>query len=877
MKKILAAVLLALAFPTAAQVPQDPAPPAFRLGDAATPRGYELTLAIDPREERFNGSVRIDFRLARAMPVLWMNAEKLDIAEATFTRAGEPHAARVITAKEDFVGFAIEGGFAAGEYVAHIRYTAPIESVATRGLFRQREGGEWYAVTQFEATFARRAIPSFDEPQWKTPWRVTIDAPSVDRVVSNTPEESVASAPGRAGWQRHVFAKTHPLPTYLVAFAVGPFDVVDGGKSPGSATPMRYFAPKGRAAEARFARDASPKVLGLLEGYFGIPYPFEKLDAVPIPATVGFGAMENVGMITYTSELMLARPSRESLAFKRGYASVAAHEMAHQWFGDLVTLAWWDDTWLNEGFASWMGRKTMRAYDPEGAASWRFAESRRRAIRSDRLMSARRVANPVTTRNDIFNAFDGITYSKGSEVLSMFETWLGPDSFRDGVRHYLKDHAYANATSADFFRALGAVSGRGDVAVAAFRSFIEQPGLPLLDGSMSCEGGKAAISVRPQRLIPKGTQGPSAQWTIPACFTYAVGDRVAKQCAEVSGERTIALEHASRCPDWVAGNAEGAGHYVTRWDRAAADKLVAHAASLPEREAVALAANAELLMTSGLIAPGEALQLADALLGHASLGVKHAAVHILEAALDADLADAERETWRKAIEKRVFPLADQIGWSPRADESLDAEDLRGFLMPFAASQPGGERFRDGARKLGLAWLEKPDSVPGSIATTALHTTARFADATLYQRLEDALAKTSDRRDRVDLLGALSAVGQPALRERAYALALAQRGGADPMSGRDLLTFLEKGVEDRYSRTYAFAFVRSHWDAIAAKLPPESESRLMKEMDGLCTAADRDAFKAFFGPKAPQFEGGPRAYRQASEAMDICVASLKRGA
>jgi alanyl aminopeptidase len=877
MKKTLAAVLLALSLPTVGQVSQDPAPPTFRLGDAATPRAYDLTLAIDPREDHFTGTARIDFHLGRAMPVLWLNAEKLEIAQATFTRGGEQRAARVIAAKEDFVGFALEGGFEPGDYVAEIRYTAPIEDVATRGLFRQQEGGEWYAVSQFEATYARRAFPSFDEPQWKTPWRVTIDAPSSDRVISNTPEETVGSAPGRSGWQRHVFARTRPLPSYLVAFAVGPFDVVDGGKSAGSGTPMRYFAPKGRAAEARFARDASPRVLGLLESYFGIPYPFEKLDAVPIPATVGFGAMENVGMITYTSELMLARPSRESLAFKRGYASVAAHEMAHQWFGDLVTLAWWDDTWLNEGFASWMGRKTMRAYDPEGGASWRFAEGRRRAIRSDRLMSARRVANPVVGKNDIYNAFDGITYSKGAEVLSMFETWLGPDSFRDGVRQYLKDHAYANATSADFFRALGAASGRGEVAVAAFRSFIEQPGLPLLDGSLSCEAGKASISVRPQRLVPKGTQGPAAQWTIPACFTYAVGDRVAKQCAEVAGARTITLEQATQCPDWVTGNAEGAGHYATRWERGAAQKLIAHAASLPEREAVAVAANAELLMTSGLIAPAEALQLADALFGHASLAVKQAAVHILVAAQDADLSSADHAVWRAAIEKRMFPLADQVGWTPRENESLDAEDLRTFMMPFAASQAGGERFRASVRKLGVTWLEKPDSVPGSIATAALRTTGRFADAALYQRLEDALAKTSDRRDRVDLLGALSAVQEPTLRDRAYGLTLAQRGGADAMSGRDVMTFLEKGLDDWYNRAYAFAFLRSHWDAIAAKLPPESEWRLMREMDGLCTAADRDAFKAFFRPRAPHFEGGPRAYQQAAEAMDICVASLKHGA
>ena len=875
MTKIRFAVLAAL-FLSTPILAADPQPPAFRLGDAATPRAYALHVQVDPRQERFNGEVRITLHVNREVPALWLNAEELDIDSAIFTSGGREAKARVLAAKHDFVGFAIDGGFRPGDYEATIRYRAPIEPLDTRGLFRQREGDEWYAVTQFEAISARRAFPCFDEPQWKTPWRVTIDAPAADGAFANTPEESVSDVPGRNGWKRHVFATSKPLTTYLVAFAVGPFDVVAGEPGGAKPTPLRYLAPKGRAADARFARESTPQLLAELERYFGIPYPFEKLDSVPIPATVGFGAMENVGLITYSSELLLARKSRETLAFQRGYASVGAHEMAHQWFGDLVTLAWWDDTWLNEAFASWMARKTVAAWKPEWEGGWRSGESRRRAITSDRLMSARRVANPVNGKNDIYNAFDGITYSKGATVLSMFESWLGPEKFRTGVHNYLQAHAYGSGSANDFFRAIGDASGRGDAAIAAFRSFIDQPGLPLVESKLACEGGRATLEVAPHRLIPKGASGPDIRWTLPACFTYGVGGKVVRQCAEVSGKQSVALAEAASCPDWITGNADGAGHWVPRWDAASQDKLLAHAARLPEREAVALGTNVELLVKSGLLPMRDALRTADALFTHASLGAQHAAFHIVEAAQEADLRGDDAALFKRVVSERVLPLAGRLGWTPKDGETIEVQELRGVLLAFAAEQEGADRLRAEARELGLKWVADPNAVDGSIASSVLRTTARFADRATWKQLTAALAKTRDRRDRVDLLGALGAVRDPKLRDETLALLVAKGDGGDAMSGRDVLSFLEKAFDDRVNRGATFDFLRAHWNVLDKKLPHEIEGRLMKEMSDLCTARDRDAFKAFWKPKADAIMGGPRAYAQSLESIEICVASLRGG-
>src|SRR6267143_4647140 len=388
------AVLLAATLAHAQDATREP--PAFRLGDTATPLEYALELAIDPRTAEFSGEVRIAMRINRYTNVLWLNASGLTIESVRFEQDRKTLPVAVVPGGEDFVGLAARGPhFAPGIALVTIRYRAAYETVGSQGLFRQVDRGDAYVLSQFEPLYARRAFPCFDEPGWKTPWRLTIDAPAADVAVSNTPEARAGAVPGRAGWTRHEFAQTKPLPSYLVALAVGAFEVVEGGTAGAKQTKLRYLTQKGRAEEARYAKEVTPRLLELLEEYFGMPYPFEKLDAVSIPQTSNFGAMENVGMITYASSIILATARDETVPFKRRYAAIAAHELAHMWFGNLVTLAWWDDTWLNEAFASWMGQKTLIRLNPEWDAGWSAGRARRSALDVDRLASARRVRNPV--------------------------------------------------------------------------------------------------------------------------------------------------------------------------------------------------------------------------------------------------------------------------------------------------------------------------------------------------------------------------------------------------------------------------------------------------------------------------------------------------
>jgi len=861
------AATLVAAMAAHAQENAKPQPPAFRLGDAATPLEYGATLAIDPKATQFSGEVRITMRINRYTPVLWVNATGLTIDSASFEQENRSLPVSVVPGGDDFVGFAARGPhFSPGIATARIRYHGSYER-ATRGLFRQEERGDAYVLSQFESIHARRAFPCFDEPGWKTPWRLVIDAPASEVVVSNTPQVRTAATPGRQGWTRHEFGITKPLPTYLVALAVGPFDVVDGGTAGAKKTKLRYLALKGRGAETRWAKELTPRLLEILEEYFGVPYPFDKLDTVSIPQSSGFGAMENVGLITYSSSLLLATPREETTQFRRRYAAVAAHELAHMWFGNLVTLAWWDDTWLNEAFASWMGDKVIERYQPEWARGWSVRYGRSYALELDRLPSARRIRNPVLDKNDLSGAFDSITYQKGAAVLSMFESWFSPDTFRQGVRIFLKRHALANATSEDFIRALGEASGRGAEALAVFRGFIEQPGVPLIDIALDCAGEPAALALEQQRLRPSGVAAAELAWTTPLCVRHGTWT----QCADIGNGKSFLPLAPPACPSVLVANAGGRNYYVARYARALGERLRSQPESLSPNEMVGALIDVRVLAESGLAPLSELLAWADTGLAHTSPVARLEAIELLQKQRDAWLSPADATAKREIIARRVRPLAAATTWSEVSAETEDERELRPRLMSFAAEMDDEGELRARARELATAWLANHDAVPATLTPAVLDTAARFADADTYARLEKAALATTDRRERRQVFAALGKVREPKLRSRMLQLSL-----NDDASGYDAAEVLEAALSDDTNRRAAFDFLRANYDAITAKLPQSALASpmvwLMEPLGDLCTRDERTLFVDFFKERVASLFGGPRAYQQALERIGICVAA-----
>ncbi|HZI02699.1 MAG TPA: M1 family metallopeptidase, partial [Archangium sp.] len=486
--------------PPPAPAPETPRPPTFRLGPQVKPTGYTVELTVDPEKEGFDGVVEIALALSESTRQIWLHGKGLTVKEATLTAGGQPRPARAVTEGDTFIGFLLENPVGPGTATLRVAYQGLALAKETVGLFRQKDGDNWYALTQFQPDDARRAVPCFDEPGFKVPWQLTLRVPGGQRAFANAPVESEQTGPD--GWKTVRFRTTPPLPSEVVAFAVGPFETVDAAPAGQKGTPVRIVVPKGRTAEAAYAAQATPPLLGLLEDYFGIPYPYEKLDVLAIPRPVLFGAMENPGLVTFQMPLLLARPEHDTLSRQRRFALVQAHELAHQWFGNLVTLAWWDDTWLNESFADWLALKVTGQWQPAWNMDAERVRDRANAMTADRLVTTRRIQQPVESEGDILTAFDGaITYDKGNAVLAMFESWVGPERFRDGVRAHMRQHAHANATAADFFQALSEASGTD--MTAPLSTFLHQPGVPLVTLALQCAAGAPPkLTLAQRRFLP---------------------------------------------------------------------------------------------------------------------------------------------------------------------------------------------------------------------------------------------------------------------------------------------------------------------------------------------------------------------------------------
>ena len=598
MKYLWAGFLLAVGSGLAA-----PQPPALRLPDVAKPIHYAVDLRIEPGKDTFSGRVDIEIAFLKSARLLWLNAVDLKIQSAELDWRGSKVQVHVTPGSDQFVGFEFPREIS-GNGVLHVAYTGAISRTSSAGVFQLKDGVNWYVYTQFEPTDARRAFPCFDEPSYKVPWRVTMHVNQRDMALSNTAIESEKDESG--GMKTVRFGETKPLPSYLVAFAAGPFEAVSAGKV--GTTPLRVITPKGRADEAKYAAEVIPQLLQRLEEYFGTRFPFEKLDSIAMP--ISDFAMENAGLITYGQSLLLSKPGSDTILRQREFAETAAHEMAHQWFGDLVTTAWWNDIWLNEAFATWMETKITGEWKPEWNEDVSRVEQSQGAMQLDSLISARKIRQPIESDNDIANAFDGITYQKGAAVINMFENWIGDQRFRDGVRIYMKRHAGGNATTAEFLAAIGEAAGKN--IAPAFDSFLDQAGVPLVTVGLDCSHGKAKVELSQKRSLPIGSPGTASQmWRIPVCLTYESGGQAVGQCELMTDPRTeVELKRAKGCPAWVLPNGGENGYYRVHY----ADDLLAKAmanggAHLTLAERAGELGNAGALVATGDVSPATALGL----------------------------------------------------------------------------------------------------------------------------------------------------------------------------------------------------------------------------------------------------------------------------
>lgn len=620
--------------------------PAGRLPATARPVTYRVWLDLDPRETHFTGYVEIDVELTGAATGIWMHGDGLDVTLITATAGGEPVEAtwtEVLDTGVVWVGFPKR--LTGRRVTLAIDYSAPFDT-SLAGLFRVESQGRWYALAKSESIQARRFLPSFDEPGMKAVFELAYTVPEGMHAIANTPEVSREII--QPGYETITFAPTRPLSTFLLSAAVGEFDRIERPPLPANAVrrfevPLTGYTRAGKADELAFALDITPEMMRVFEEMLGQPYPYEKLDIIAAPQWPS-GATELAAAITYREGRILRGPNAGPAQI-RALKQIHAHEIAHMWFGNLVTPPWWDDLWLKEAFATWSEAAVLAIMEPDQNHDLAAIVHGLSAMALDSLNGVRAVAEPVDRNEDIRNAYDAITYAKGQSIIRMIDAYFGPEVLRPALGRYIARYADRKADSARFYEAISRASGQPEIG-EVFRSFVTQPGVPVVTASLSCGAGKPKLALSQTRYRPIGSQIPQGgSWSVPVCVAWQDGAISGETCTLLrEPRRTLEIDGAI-CPEMILPNAGGSGYY--RFDLAAEGWQALSAAldNLSSAEALVTLDSAQAAFRAGTLEASDFLALLDAGIEHPSANVMMAALRAWEALishLGAEQADAAR-------------------------------------------------------------------------------------------------------------------------------------------------------------------------------------------------------------------------------------------
>ena len=867
------------AAPAATNAVSATVPPMTRLPDWAVPEAYDLALKSDPKQADYSGSVTIAVDLKKASNYLWLHGKDLKVSSVTVTDAhGKTHAGKydgAVTKDAEQAGVArVDFGttLQPQKIKLTLAFTAPYNGTL-QGYYKVVFAGNAYLQTQMEPISARLAFPCFDEPGFKAPLTLALTIPDVDHAAANAPETS--NKPAGAGWKTITFAQTKPLPTYLYAWLVGPWDIVTGPTIPpdqwrSTPVPVRGIATKGNGAKMQRALAMVPGIIEHEEAYYGFGYPFGKLDLAALP-DFSAGAMENAGLVTFRDWLLLLDKGSAPGAVRSSF-NVIAHELAHQWTGDTVTLDWWNDIWLNESFATWMQQKVEGEIHPDWHAHLNRIEGGQEAMQNDSLASARMIRQPITGNGDIETAFDGITYQKGAAVLGMFENFVSPAVFQKGMRAYIKAHAFGNANADDLVDAIAAAAGKGEAFRKAFKSFLNQNGVPLVATKLDCKPkGAATLELTQSRYLPLGSTGdPSRLWGIPVCVRFPNG----VQCQMLDTKTASMQVGGGQCPAWYMPNANGNGYYryeMTKADRAALTKVIAQRS---DGEQLAFADSVDAAFRRGDMDVGEVLAAMRELAPSKVRQIALAPVDTVEWIYDHEAqTDAQKAAIRDAVAKAYLPRLEALGYQRRAGESADDVLLRSSLASTLGLEFKVPAVRTELLKQGNAAL-KPgkDGLPDLIAAnpdllrTALSAAVEENGKPAVDELITAIPKTTDPVRRNAMLGALShAQGAEANVVRDFALtpqvkvgemAMILRGGRDTVAQRDGL----------------WNWFTAHEKQVVARTGVFSGGYLPRLAGGGgCSDAGATRVEDYFKPRLGQVPGLKRGLAQTHESIVLCSA------
>lgn len=817
----------------------------------AKPSSQQVSLTLDPAQDTFSGQTEIALEVLK--PTKYIELNGVDYATQMAQLLGKENCdlnAQML--KTGKVKLACEHQIQPGKYTLKIDFTAPYNRKSV-GLYKTIDQGTPYLFTQFEMSDARRAFPVFDEPSYKIPFQLTITAPSSQKVYANTPELKTTI---NGDMTTHFFDKTPPIPSYLVAMAVGPFEEREVKGMP---IPGRIITPQGKIHLAEYAEQNMPRVLAALEEYFGSPYVYKKLDSVAVPE-FPFGAMENSGLVTYREDILLVDLATATRSKKQRNVSIIAHELAHQWYGNLVTMKWWNDLWLNEAFASWMAAKITAQLNPEFESHLDLPQNRVMAL--DARLSTKPIRKPIKTEADIMDGL-GLAYSKGSAVLSMVENWIGEDAFQKGIQAYLKKFSYKNAEAADLWQALGDASNK-DVA-GVLKSFIEQSSFPLIKVSQQ---GKT-ITINQSRFTNAGVDAPEQLWNVPVAIKYGAGDKVRTANVLLNQEtQKIELDFT---PEWIYPDQGALGYY--RWvldDKQFAALIDNAAEQLSVRERLALLSAADALLDAGVISAAHLMQTLETFVSDKHPRVASTALGYLASQKRTFEDESNKELWPAFIRKSITPAAKQYGLTAKVNEDAAIAQLRSQVVSRLGFDGEDQSVINTAKAQAQVYLNNPEKVDPYLASTYLNLAAFHGDKNLLDAYIKTFKTTKDPQVRTKMLAAMSYFGNPELQTMVLNYSL-----TDDVTASDMRTIMS-GQKYTSARDALFIeWIYANYDKVVANLPPFFVPNLPYFTTSGCDASSLKKTNTFFNDKIADVPGYARTLSKLSESVDNCIALKER--
>src|SRR5712691_10522920 len=752
-------VLFALLTTMDAENPYEFANTPGKLPKQVVPLEYSIRIIPDVAKFTFAGSETVKIKATAPIRELVLNSLELDIAKASIDGIQLSPDTIKLDPNNELLTIALPNELKVGQHSLALEFSGKITPKG-RGLYympyqEEGTGAKKIALgTQFEATDARSFFPCWDEPSFRARFQLTAVVPENWLAVSNMPIESER----KIDIGKEVrFQATPSISSYLNVFVSGELDLIE---TKAAGTQIRVIATKGKAEWGRYALESTAQILQYYNDYFGVPYPLPKLDQIAIPGGFG-GAMENWGGITYYESALLFDPKKSSAATRQRIYEVLAHETAHQWFGDLVTMAWWYNLWLNEGFASWMGSKCTAHFNPEWEV-WlakniqrdparRTGIAKEVAMEGDARSTTHPIQQPVANEVEANSAFDDITYRKGQAFLLMLESFLGEDAFRDGVRRYMAAHKYSNSTTADLWKALSEASGQPVEQIAA--AWTEQPGFPVV--KVKRDGEKVSLSQ--ERFTINFPKAPALQWTIPLTY-FLVGDDKPQSrlmTGKIDNLPSIPADRALKL------NAEGAGNYRVEYDEPSWKLVLAALPKLSVPDRVNLLGDAWALVQAGRAQISQYLDLVEKLPAKTELAEREQIVNTFDYINRLLAGNGVREKFQSYGRSVLRPTFDRLGWEPKKDDAPRLAILRGSLIAALGDLEDREIIA-GCRNRFQKYLGDPASLPPDLRAPVLWVVGHDADQATWEKLHELGLKTTSIEEKLNYYDALAAVRDPKL-------------------------------------------------------------------------------------------------------------------